>query len=322
MAESGLTLDLQTLRTFAVEQFYGGTGDYSALTASEQSRVDRCINSGLRQFLYPPAIGGKVHQWSFLRKNATITLLAPYATGTIAVAAGVVTLTGGTFPSWAAAGQLEIDGTDYEVSTRDSGTQLTLVDTSVTGTAGERYSLHQDDYDLPEDFALLVAHPTYQPSQTYKSELLQVSEQEIRQKRESSFVTGMDYPSLYAIRSKVNDPTLGSRSEILFWPKVKSAQILYYRYEVRADVLTTTNKYAWGASDHSEALKDSILAAFEFHIDGQAGPAMQKYMTSLQASVERDKRIGSSRNLGYNGNGTAGTWRPFANSVTFRGNQP
>ena len=322
MSESGLTLDLQTLRTFAVEQFYGGTGDYSALTNDEQSRVDRCINSGLRQFLYPPAIGGKVHAWSFLRKNAIITLLAPYITGTIAVTAGVVTLTGGTFPAWAASGQLAIGGTDYEVSTRDSGTQLTLTDTSLTLSAGRSYSLHQDDYDLPDDFTTLASHPTYQPSQNWKAALLQVSEQEIRQKRESELGGGLEYPSLYAIRAKVNDPTAGTRSEIMFWPKVQTAEIIYYRYEVRADVLTTTNKYAWGASDHSETLKDSILAAFEFHIDGQAGPAMQKFMSSLQTSVERDKRIGGPRNLGYNGNGRSGTWRPLSNPVTFRENTP
>lgn len=318
MSESGLTLDLQTLRTFAVEQFYGGTGDYSALTSDEQSRVDRCINSGLRQFLYPPAVGGKVHAWSFLRKNATITLLAPYATGTIGVTSGVVTLTGGTWPSWAADGELEINGTDYEIASRDSSTQITLVNTSLTLSSGRSYSIHQDDYDLPEDFAALVAHPTYQPSQTWRSQLFQVSEQEIRQKREAQLGQGLDYPSLYAIRAKVNDPTTGTRSQIMFWPKVKTAQIIYYRYEVRADVLTTTNKYAWGASDHSETLKDSILAAFEFHIDGQAGPAMQKFMGSLQTSIERDKRIGGPRNLGYNGNGQSGTWRPISNSVTFR----
>lgn len=319
MAESGLTLDLQTLRTFAVEQFYGGTGDYSALSTDEKARVDRVLNAGLRQFLYPPSVGGKAHSWSFLRRNATITLQAPYSTGTVAVASGVVTLTTGTWPSWAADGQLEIDGTDYEVSTRDSGTQLTLVDTSLNVTAGETYTLHKDDYDLPDDFQSLAAHPTYQPSQTVRNDLMQVSEEEIRRRRADDGVTAFDYPALYAIRAKVNDPTVGTRSEIMFWPKVKTSTLIYYRYDVRSDVLTTTNKYLWGASDHSETIKDSILAAFEFHIDGQQGPAAQKFMQSLQASIDRDRRVGTSRNLGYNADGPGNTYRPVQNYVTFRG---
>jgi hypothetical protein len=319
MAETGLTLDLQTLRLFAVEQFYGGAGDYSALTAGEQSRVDRCINAGLRQFFQPPAIGNRVHAWSFLRKNGIITLQAPYLTGTVTIAAGVVTLAGGTFPSWAAAGTIQVNATDYEVSTRDSGTQVTLVDTSVTAAAGTSYTLMQDDYDLPEDFGFMLQSPTYAPSQTVRSELRQVSEFEIRNLRESDNETALEYPSLYAIRAKVNDPTLGSRSEILFWPNVRTSTLIYYRYEVRPDVLTTTNKYGWGASDHSETLKDSILSAFEFHIDGQQGPAHQKFMQSLQASIERDKRNGSSGNLGYNGNGTTSGMRMLSNPVVYRG---
>lgn len=319
MAESGLTLDLQTLRTFAVEQFYGGTGDYSSLSTDEKARVDRNINAGIRQFLYPPAVDGRVHSWSFLRRNAQITLQAPYATGTIAVASGVVTLTSGTFPSWAADGTIEVLGANYEVSTRDSGTQVTLVDTSVTVTAGTSYSLHKDEYDLPDDFARFVASPTYTPSQMYRNELMQVSEEEIRRRRQDSSYGYFDYPSLYAVRSKVNDPTVGTRSEILFWPSVNATAIIDYRYEVRSDVLTTTNKYLWGASDHSETLKDSVLASFEFHLDGQQGPAFQKFMQSLQGSIERDRRIGSARSLGFLTDGRSNTYRPALSPVTFRG---
>lgn len=65
----------------------------------------------------------------------------PYTTGTIGIAAGVVTLSGGTWPNWAANGRLTVSGTTYTVNTRDSNTQLTLTNLSVTVTAGTSYSL-------------------------------------------------------------------------------------------------------------------------------------------------------------------------------------
>lgn len=51
--------------------------------------------------------------------------------GTITVASGVVTLTGGIWPVWAAGAELIINGVTYDVLTRDSDTQLTLTDPSV-----------------------------------------------------------------------------------------------------------------------------------------------------------------------------------------------
>lgn len=64
-----------------------------------------------------------------------------YATGTIAVSSGVVTLTGGVFPSWSASGTINVNGSLYTVNTRDSGTQVTLDNTSVTVSSGAAYCL-------------------------------------------------------------------------------------------------------------------------------------------------------------------------------------
>jgi hypothetical protein len=64
-----------------------------------------------------------------------------YATGTIAIAAGVVTFTGATVPAWAKDGVLEVGTAIYTINTRDSGTQVTLDDTSVTVAAGAAYVL-------------------------------------------------------------------------------------------------------------------------------------------------------------------------------------
>jgi hypothetical protein len=65
----------------------------------------------------------------------------PYSTGTITVVSGVVTLAGGTFPTWAVNGRMTIAGTEYTVAVRTDGTHLTLTNTGVNAIAGTSYSL-------------------------------------------------------------------------------------------------------------------------------------------------------------------------------------
>lgn len=62
-----------------------------------------------------------------------------YSTGTIAIVAGVVTLTGGTLPTWIEGRSFVVDGKYYAVETRDSDTQATLFDNSVTLSSSNYY---------------------------------------------------------------------------------------------------------------------------------------------------------------------------------------
>ncbi|HHK42574.1 MAG TPA: hypothetical protein ENJ50_09170, partial [Planctomycetaceae bacterium] len=62
---------------------------------------------------------------------------ALYTTGIVSITGGVATLSGGTWPDWAADGELTITQNDtpvtYSVTTRDSDTQLTLDDPAASG---------------------------------------------------------------------------------------------------------------------------------------------------------------------------------------------
>jgi hypothetical protein len=58
----------------------------------------------------------------------TIAWPSAYTTGTVEILWGIVTLTGGTWPYWAAGGKITVASTSYDVATRDSDTQLTLTD--------------------------------------------------------------------------------------------------------------------------------------------------------------------------------------------------
>jgi hypothetical protein len=76
---------------------------------------------------------------------------AVYATGTVTIAAGIVTLSSGTFPSWSSKGTVSYAGTLYTVNTRDSDTQVTLDDTSLTVAAASAYLLYRANGDTAAD---------------------------------------------------------------------------------------------------------------------------------------------------------------------------
>ena len=102
-----------------------------------------------------------VYNWSYYYKRGRIASAAAYSTGTIEYddTGGTyerqVTLTSGTWPSWAARGILRIDSVDYEIHDRKSDTVITLSVNSNPGSnvaALTTYSLSRDAYPLPIDF--------------------------------------------------------------------------------------------------------------------------------------------------------------------------
>lgn len=101
--------------------------------------------------------------WSFLKKTHRITLQAPQETGTVTfdLTGGTyereLTLTGATWPSWAADASIQIGDTLCEVDEVKSSTVLTLTEgaSPVADQTGVTYSLYPTWYLLPEDFASL-----------------------------------------------------------------------------------------------------------------------------------------------------------------------
>jgi hypothetical protein len=123
-------------------------------TSNNTADFAKINKRALQQAYMPEPLAGERtgHVWSFLRPKGTLTLNAPYSTGTVTIVLGVVTLADGTFPSWAASGDLWVDGERYTVNTRDSNTQITLNNLTVAEAAGTSYSLIQHEYDLATDF--------------------------------------------------------------------------------------------------------------------------------------------------------------------------
>jgi len=96
-----------------------------------------------------------MRDWSYYHVHGRIILQAPYSTGTVTSSGTTVTLTGGTWPSWAATGAyLKVGEEICRVATRSSGSVVTL-DTTLSLKAdvtGQPYTLYRSVYPLPADF--------------------------------------------------------------------------------------------------------------------------------------------------------------------------
>lgn len=101
-----------------------------------------------------------LHTWTYLKTFGRLILCGAYTTGTVAfdLTGGSferqLTLTGGTWPAWAAAGYVRTSGVIAKVDARISDSVLTLKDPCFIAdvAAGSGYTLYRDSYTLPEDF--------------------------------------------------------------------------------------------------------------------------------------------------------------------------
>jgi hypothetical protein len=303
VAESTLAVSLTELRS-EVGRFLGHGRDYASIAADPKLTVDACIHRGLRQFYFPPPLPNetKSHEWSFLSPIRSLTTQAPYATGTITIVAGVVTLSGGTWPSWAASGELVYNGVAATVNTRDSGTQLTLDDTSLAVAAGTSYQLVLAVQSLPDDFGGLAAGGFTWPASTGRDSIPVTSIGLLMQHRQSNGVQ-VGRPCEAAIVVDAKSTSTGTRWSVAWNPVPDAAYILSYRMNVLMDTLVaTTNIYPVGGSTHGETILESCLSIAETYApDRRSSLHMQMFMQRLAASVALDRQLGAPDTLGYNG---------------------
>ncbi len=99
----------------------------------------------------------RMHNWTYYSSVCRIVLVAPYATGTVAYNASTreLTLTGGTWPTWAAEGEVRIGEVRSRVASRSSGTVLVMASAATFVadiSSGTSYELYPDGYQLPAGF--------------------------------------------------------------------------------------------------------------------------------------------------------------------------
>lgn len=170
------------------------------------------------------------HNWSFLMARGRINTVAPYGTGTIQYdeASRQMTLTGGTWPAWAAFGVVLLNAIPYQVASRVSDTVIVMEQRGTIGgdlDAGTTYSLYRDVYPFPADYRAgynMVEYITgYQAVYTTMNNYLFAGRNR---------TTGMGKPSVFAVGS---DPNYLGSMAAFFHPVPDNAYAFEFVYQRR-----------------------------------------------------------------------------------------
>jgi hypothetical protein len=267
MAVPTYAITLDDLRNFTGD-IAGFGRDYHVMNTDQRAKVDRAVESGLHWFYHPVQIPGqrKVHEWSFLHVSETLQLDAPYATGTIAIAANasgsVVTGSGTTFPTWSAQGDLYVSGATYEVKQYDSGTQIILEDTDVTVSSGADYSLRRAWYSLPDNFGHIDGPFTYEGNFHAVWFVEETSYEYIRQLRQ--IASDAAKPKVFALNMPARTAETNAQEwEVTFHPYANEDRSILYSYSILADKLSSSSAYPLGDASHRETIIMACAAAYE-----------------------------------------------------------
>ncbi len=267
-------------------------GIRTGFSSDQQSDIADCLNDGLRRVY-------SAHNWSFLRPIADVTTTAPYDTGTITIAAGVVTLTGGVFPSWAASGLLRVNNRYYSVATRDSNTQITLDSTSTTIATASSYHLARPEIPLDAAFDSVAndSDLTYYPSpDNWYPPVQNRHDSTIRQLEASN--PEIDRPVFYSIRTVTFDPTVGSRKVLALYPTPDQAYTLRVPMILRPVLLDAVNLYAIGGEVLSQVMLEACLAAAEHNFEEREHVHEKRFMEMIGLAIRDDQERSSPTSLG------------------------
>jgi hypothetical protein len=124
------------------------TGSFGGPQDAEQRDIRTAIHKAYSELT-------TIRDWSYYHVHGRIVTDAPYGTGTVSSSGATVTLTGGTWPSWAGTGAyLKVGEQIARVASRTSGSVVVL-DSSLALKAdvtSQPYTLYRTVYQLPDDF--------------------------------------------------------------------------------------------------------------------------------------------------------------------------
>lgn len=211
----------------------------SATTSRDRGECRRATLEALREIV-------NLHRWSYYHQIGRLNTVATYETGTVEYdhTGGVyerqLTLTTGTWPTWAQNGTVVIASVPYDVFDRKSDSVVTLSANSNPGAdvaASTTYRLFRDAYPLPSNFATLTSEVHDLNS---KAVLSYIKPGDWHNQRTWSNSGGV--PSFYTI---VGDPNYHDIQTIRFQPSPTSATAYGFLYKRNARRLLT-EEYATG----------------------------------------------------------------------------
>lgn len=132
---------------------YLSTQSGSGATTPEQRDVRQACYRAYQKI-------GTAEDWAFYKRAYRVLLQEPYDTGTVAFdfTGGTyerqLTLSGGTWPAWAAYGKVLIGDVLHEVEARKSNSVITLAEANnpLQDVSSTSYTLIRTSYDMPGDY--------------------------------------------------------------------------------------------------------------------------------------------------------------------------
>jgi hypothetical protein len=296
----------------AVGRLLGYSRTYASMLATEQADVDEAIRRGFRRFWTPPpiAVGPGVaypHVWSFSRMSHTIAFTDPYTTGTITATGGAVTITGGSWPSWASYGTLVVMGERRLVKSRVSASVIQLEDASFASGSilipdGSEFTLLRERYLMPDDFSGIDEFRMYGRNDEF-TPIRVVSESCLRSARRDVEACSDGMPKMVAMvpveRSNVTNWLLW------FHPVGRAGRIVELTYI--ADPPSTTSPAAFkpgGGPRHAETLLEAILSVAEEHVSPTQTRHRELFYEQLAGSIAFDRQVQRAPSAGMMNNST------------------
>jgi hypothetical protein len=169
--------------------------------------------------------------WAYFKRHSRLNLTAPYSTGTVVYdhTGGTyerqLTLTTGTWPTWAVHGEVIIDDVPYRIDDRKSTAVVTLDPRVNPGEdiASTTYELVRTYYTLPNNFVSMGSLSVQDGG-----ELCYVSNDEWLTSYAQCHSTGT--PSVYTI---MGDPSLLGNMALYLYPAPSAADPLDFIYQAR-----------------------------------------------------------------------------------------
>lgn len=273
-----------------------------------QADARKLIREGMREFFHPiDPQTGQAYTWKFLERMFVRIGEAAVTTGTVTAVDGVVTLAGGTWPTWAADGIIDIDGVQSFVASRDSATQITLDNTSIDAAALSTYTLYRWRQVLPADFGEFIGGVLYSTGAVRSRRLSSVTDTEIRLRYQTNLRQGETW--MYTIQAATPSANGAQPWYIQWWPVMDEAATLYGTYRVQpedqldaTDLADTVDLLTIQMPpQHASTLLAAILSATERYYNDAPGPHAAKFETALLRSIRFDSATPGPIGVG-NGN--------------------
>lgn len=234
-------------------------------------------------------------EWPWLYTDrGTFSLDGAYTTGTIAMSVGstTCTLTGGTWPTWAASGKLLYQGKIYFIASRTSTSAIELATAwKETAVTAGTYSLFRDEYALATD---LMKFGAIHPGQTWIWGGSPIGLEAFLQiQNDNNFQ--QTYPYCWAIAS----------GKIRMWPFPSTDLLVNYSYYKKpANLVLPTDEADWAPTQLLLlrcAINYQIALRYEDSVPGDPKRCMEIYREQLAKSKPNNQNpmlltpVGSGR---------------------------